>query len=194
VFKDRIIAVDPGHSLGSPGAIGPRGTYELDANWSIAKDLEALLIKEGAKVVLTHGGRENEAGLLDRQRLAWGQKAELFVSVHNNALPDGENPFDRPHGYSVFYYHPHSMSLAKQVYQAYEREIPLPGEGLRYGNLFVARATQMPSILTESAYMMFPDQEDFLLVPSRRRRISAAIVDGMRRFLEAQRARQKRTP
>jgi len=39
--------------------------------------------------------------------------ADLFVSVHNNALPDGINPFTN-HGVSTYYYHPHSARLAKQ--------------------------------------------------------------------------------
>ncbi|MFA6091989.1 MAG: N-acetylmuramoyl-L-alanine amidase [Elusimicrobiota bacterium] len=190
VFKDRLIAVDAGHGVSAPGAVGPRGTWEQDANMRLALDLQSLLQAEGAQVLLTRGKDEDDVPLMERTRRAAARRADLFLSVHNNALSDGENPFERPHGSSVFFYHPHSQALARSVYSAYERLAPIPGEGLRYGNLFVARMTQMPALLTESAYMMFPAQEELLLDPAQRRKFALAMLEGLRGFLESERSRQ----
>ncbi|MBI5244950.1 MAG: N-acetylmuramoyl-L-alanine amidase [Elusimicrobia bacterium] len=190
VLKGRIIVLDPGHGPSAPGAVGPRGTWEQAVNFLLAKDAAALLAKEGAQVVLTRGQDEDDVPLSERTKRAFARRGEIFVSLHNNALPDGDNPFDRPHGFSVFYYHPHSLALAESVYRAFGRHAPLPGEGLRYGNLYVARATQMPSILTESAYLMFPEQEDILLDAAKRRRFALAICEGIKDFLEGERRRQ----
>ncbi|HVE13817.1 MAG TPA: N-acetylmuramoyl-L-alanine amidase, partial [Elusimicrobiota bacterium] len=189
-LSGRVIIVDPGHSPSSPGAIGPHRTLEMDVNYALAKELEALLSAEGAQPVVTRSSPADEVTLGERMRLAWSRRGDAFVSVHNNALADGENPFDRPHGYSVFFYHPHSLALARATHQAYGRDALLPSEGLRYGNLMVARATQMPSILTESAYLMYPDQEDLLLTPAKRREFARAMLEGLRRFFEAERERQ----
>ena len=190
VLKGRVIVLDPGHGTTAPGAVGPRGTWEETVNFLLAKEVQAMLAKDGAEAVMTRGPAEDDVSLVERTKRAGARRGEIFVSLHNNALPDGEDPFDRPHGFSVFYYHPHSLSLAEAVYRAYRKEVPLPGEGLRYGNLYVARATQMPSILTESAYLMFPEQEDMLLDPAKRRRFALAVYEGIRDFLEEERRRQ----
>jgi N-acetylmuramoyl-L-alanine amidase len=190
-LKGRVIILDPGHGASAPGAVGPLGTWESDANFLLSKEVQALLAKGGAHALLTRESRDADASLQERMRRAIARKGEIFVSMHNNALPDGDNPFERRHGYSVFYYHPQSFELASEVYRAYRRCVDSPGEGLRYGNLFVARATQMPSILTESAYLMFPEGEDQILDPARRKALAKAIADGIRDFLEAERSRQK---
>ncbi|HAH08280.1 MAG TPA: hypothetical protein DCM05_17430 [Elusimicrobia bacterium] len=194
VLKGRTIVLDPGHGPGAPGAVGPRGTWEEAVNFALARDLQALLAKDGAQVVLTRGAKEDDVSLPERTKRAFAKRGEVFVSLHNNALPDGDNPFERPHGYSVFYYHPHSFALAEAVYQAYKRHAPNPGEGLRYGNLYVARATQMPSVLTESIYMMYPEQEDLLLDPAKRKKFAQALVEGIKQFLEGERRRQTGSP
>lgn len=190
VFQGRIILLDPGHMPASPGAVGPRGTLESEVNYSIAKDLKAMLSAEGAHALLSRSPEERDVPLPERVRRAWLKKADLFVSVHNNALPDGDDPFDSQHGFSVFYYHPHSLALGEAVYRAYRRTAAMPGEGLRYGNLYVTRATQMPSILTESVYLMFPEQEELLREAGGRKRFARAMFEGLRDFLEAERKRQ----
>ena len=193
VFKGRAIVVDAGHMPSAPGAVGPRGVMEKDVNLAIAKQLEKLLAAEGAAPAMTRPG-DDEVGLQARARIAWEKRGDLFISIHNNSLADGDNPFARPHGFSIFYFHPHSIELARAVHDSYKRRIPLPDEGLWYGNLLVARMTEMPAILTESAYMIFPEQEALLQAPSFQKRVAKAILEGARKFLEAERARQARAP
>ncbi|MBI3549309.1 MAG: N-acetylmuramoyl-L-alanine amidase [Elusimicrobia bacterium] len=189
-LSGRTIVVDAGHMPSAPGAVGPRGTQEMEANLGIARELEAQLKLAGAKVVMTRSGAD-EVALLERAKLAWEARGDVFVSVHNNTLPSGANPFRSAHGFSIFYHHPMSLDLARKVHRAYRRDVPLPDEGLRYGDLLVARITEMPSILTESAYVTFPDQEDLLATPSFRKKVAGAIVKGLKDFLDAERARQK---
>lgn len=191
VLKGRVIVLDPGHMPSQPGAVGPRGILEKDVNLGIAKALQGLLEKAGARPVMTRTGEE-EVGLSERTQLAWKSRGELFLSIHNNNLPDGANPFAQPHGFSVFYYHPHSLELARTIHRSYLRRIPLPDEQLRYGNLLVARLTQMPSVLVESAYMTYPEQEALLASPVFQGRLARAMLEGVREFLEGERARQAR--
>lgn len=191
-LSGRTIFLDPGHMPSASGATGPMGTKEMDANFAIAKAVEARLIKEGAYPVLSRDTTSHEVSLIERPRLAAEKKADLFVSLHNNALSDGENPFARPRGFSVFYYHPHSLALAREMYRSYEKRIPLPGEELRYGNLLVSRMTAMPAILVESAYMILPGHEEKLNDPAFRDQLAQAVVEGLRSFLEKERAKQQR--
>ncbi|MBI5630932.1 MAG: N-acetylmuramoyl-L-alanine amidase [Elusimicrobia bacterium] len=192
-LKGRTIILDPGHMPSAPGAIGPMGSREMDVNFAIAKAAERLLREEGALPVLTRDTPDQEVSLVERPKLAVEKKGDIFVSIHNNALPDGENPFARPRGYSVFYYHPHSLGLSREVHRAYQQRIPLPDENLRYGNLLVARLSAMPAILVESAYMIFPSQEEKLNDPSFQKELAQAIAAGVKSFLGKEAAKQAPT-
>ncbi|MEK7390197.1 MAG: N-acetylmuramoyl-L-alanine amidase [Elusimicrobiota bacterium] len=177
------VMLDPGHMPSATGAFGPLGTTEMDANYAIALAAKARLEREGAVVLMTRNDPGHEVSLVERPRLALEQEADLFVSLHNNSLPDGENPFAKPRGFSVFYYHPHSFELGRAVHAAFKESIRLPDEGLRWGNLLVARQSAMPSILVENAYMIFPEQEALLNDSAFREELATAITRGVKSFL-----------
>lgn len=184
------VFLDPGHMPSLPGATGPLGTREMDVNYALAKAVEALLLKEGATAILSRKSPEDEVGLAERPRLAVEKGADVFVSLHHNFLGSGRNPLGTAFGHSVFYYHPHSLELARSVYEAYLRRLPLPGEELRFGDLLVARQTAMPAILIETAYLTLPEQEELVLDPKFRTKAASAVVEGLRGWLSAERSRQ----
>ncbi|OGS37225.1 MAG: hypothetical protein A2506_06060 [Elusimicrobia bacterium RIFOXYD12_FULL_66_9] len=180
------IMLDPGHMPSATGAIGPLGTKEMDVNYVIAQSLGELLAHDGAVVLVTRSSTTDEVSLGDRPRQALERAADLFVSLHNNALPDGANPFAKPRGFTVFYYHTHSLALARAMHAAYAAKVPLPDEGMQWGNLYVARLTAMPAVLIENAHMIIPDQEARLNDPSFRKDLAKAMASGIRAFaLEA---------
>lgn len=185
------IVLDPGHMPSAPGRLGPLGTQEMTANFAIAKAVETLLLKHGATPILTRASNEEEVALTDRARIAWDKRGDLFVSIHNNGLNDSENPFLSIHGYQIFYYHPHSLALAQAIYRSYQQKAALRDEKLRFGDYLVLRISEMPSILTESAYMNYPDQELMLFDPKFQSNLAQTIVAGIKSFLEEERARQK---
>ena len=59
----------------------------------------------------------------------------------------------------------------------------MPDEGLRYGDYRVVRLTWMPSILTESAYMIFPDQEELLNTAAFQDQLASTISEGILNFV-----------
>ncbi|MBI5883532.1 MAG: N-acetylmuramoyl-L-alanine amidase [Elusimicrobia bacterium] len=189
VFVGRSVVLDPGHGPSSPGAVGPTGLLEEEANSAITRQLERMLKSEGASVRLTRGSGA-DASLAERARIARSEQPDLFVSIHNNNLNEGANPFIYPHGYSVFYYHPHSMDLARRIHRSFQRSIKLADERLRFGDLFMARISEMPSVLVEGAYMTYPEQEEMLRRPAFQRSMASAVLEGMRDFLQAERRRQ----
>lgn len=184
------VILDPGHMPSAPGRLGPLGTTELEANYAIAKAVEALLLKQGAKPVVTRSSADDEVGLAERAKIAWENKGDLFVSIHNNGLNEAENPFLSVHGYQIFYYHTHSLGLAHAIYRSYQKSADLRDERLRFGDYLVLRITEMPSVLTESAYMNYPDQEAMLADPSYQAKLAKTIVTGIQSFLEEERSRQ----
>ena len=175
------VVVDPGHNPDS-GAVGPTGLEEREANLEIALELARILDRRGAEVVLTRATADSALGLYDRTNLAIAARGELFVSIHNNALPDGVNPLLN-NGTSVLYYHPQSRRLAEAIQEELLPRTGLPDRGVWHQNLAVLRMNEMPSVLVESAFMMIPEQEAALRTPEFRRRIAEGVAAGIERFL-----------
>ena len=178
------VMLDPGHMPSAHGATGPLGTFEMDANYAIAQAAARRLEKEGATVLLTRGTTVDEVSLTDRPRQAVERGADVFVSLHNNALPDGSNPFAKPRGFTVFYYHPHSLALGRAVHAAYAAAAPVPDEGLQWDNLLVARLSAVPAILVENAFIILPDQEALLNDPKFRAKLADALTAGLKEFMK----------
>lgn len=97
VARFATVVIDPGHGGEDPGARGRRGTREKDITLQIARRLKALIDAEpGMRAVLTRDG-DYYLALGARVKKARDVRADLFVSVHADAVK-------RPHarGSSVF--------------------------------------------------------------------------------------------
>jgi N-acetylmuramoyl-L-alanine amidase len=175
--------VDPGHP--PAGATGPTGLREAEANLGVALELRRMLEEGGAKVLMTRT-EDTPVELWPRVKLSEAADADLLISVHNNALPDGINPFTNS-GTSVYYNHPRSVPLARAIQRELVRRLGLRDLGIGRGDLALVRATWMPSVLTEGLFMMLPEQEAALRTEEGRRLYAVAILDGVRRFLRERR-------
>jgi N-acetylmuramoyl-L-alanine amidase len=178
-FRGRTIAVDPGHP--PLGATGPTGLREAEANLAVALHLRKMLAAAGARVLLTRTN-DTAVDLWERVALANAGNAELLISIHNNALPDGVNPFTN-HGTSVFYNQPRSVPLALEVQRSLVRRLRLPDLGISRGDLAVVRPTWMPAILCEGMFLIMPDQETALRSVTGQRRYALGVFEGVGRFL-----------
>ena len=82
-----LVMLDPGHGGRDPGAIGVTGTYEKHVALEAALDLRQLLIGSGRyRVAMT---RATDVFIPLEQRVERAQRAgaNLFVSMHADALP-----------------------------------------------------------------------------------------------------------
>jgi N-acetylmuramoyl-L-alanine amidase len=86
--RDIVIAVDPGHGGRDPGAVGHARTFEKDVALSIAKNLAQRIDREPAmKAVLVRDG-DYYVDHRDRMAIARQNNADLFVSIHADAVND----------------------------------------------------------------------------------------------------------
>jgi N-acetylmuramoyl-L-alanine amidase len=121
-------------------------------------------------------------GLMDRVVMGFESDAHLFVSVHFNAFPDGVNPFENQ-GTINFFYWPQSVDFARHFQRELVAEVGLPDRGIRFQNLALPRIWWMPSVLTETLFMMIPEHEAALRDERFQQRLAEAHMRAMERFL-----------
>jgi N-acetylmuramoyl-L-alanine amidase len=81
-----VVAIDPGHGGEDPGAIGRRGLREKDVVLAISLQLrDRINAIDGMRAMLTRDG-DYYVPLHDRVRKARRVQADLFVSVHADAV------------------------------------------------------------------------------------------------------------
>jgi N-acetylmuramoyl-L-alanine amidase len=178
-LSGRTIVVDPGHP--PAGATGPTGLRESEANLAIGLRLADLLRAEGARVLLTRSDARS-LELWPRIRFADSADADVLLSIHNNALPDGINPFSN-NGSSAFYNHPRALPLARAIQARMVAHFGLRDLGAARGDLALVRPTWMPAVLTEGLFLMLPEQEAALRNPVGQQRYAAAVLEGLQAFL-----------
>lgn len=81
----KTIVIDPGHGGKDPGA-SANGVVEKNVTLAIGLELQSILTARGYRVVMTRNS-DTYPTLQDRTDLANRVNADLFVSVHVNALP-----------------------------------------------------------------------------------------------------------
>ncbi|HEX9083807.1 MAG TPA: N-acetylmuramoyl-L-alanine amidase [Gemmatimonadaceae bacterium] len=177
-LRGLTVTVDPGHP--PAGATGPTGLYEGDAVLQVGLKVRDLLTQHGVNVVMTRITPEPvDLGL--RAIISRRANANAFVSIHLNAFPDGVNPFVN-NGSLTLYFWPHSIPLGVATQAALLAELGLRDNGTKFQNLAVARGTWMPSILTEGAFVIMPDQEAALRTPTYQDAYATAIVRGLEAY------------
>ena len=177
------IGVDAGHLGGTAdtGAIGPTRLQEVDAALTLARRLSELLRAEGAEVLEIRPD-STVVPLVERPVIASEADVHLLLSLHFNAFPDGVNPFEN-HGTTMFYYWPHSLEFARSLQDEIQAELGLPDRGVRFQNLAMTRTMWMPAVLTETLFLMFPQQEAALRDPATVNRIAQAHLRAIERFV-----------
>lgn len=82
----RVVAIDPGHGGVDPGAIGTSGVYEKDITLAMARQLKQVLERSGKYHVLVTRERDIFVRLRERFAIARREGAELFISLHADAI------------------------------------------------------------------------------------------------------------
>ena len=109
----QTIVIDPGHGGKDPGAIGSEGTLEKDIVMDIALRLRDRLMQSGRYTVLLTRETDTFISLADRVEFSNSNNADLFISLHINALPQKESNVTE-----TFYFgpptEPYTLLLAEQ--------------------------------------------------------------------------------
>jgi N-acetylmuramoyl-L-alanine amidase len=86
-LKIKTIMIDAGHGGADSGTVGKMGTKEKDITLDIAKRLRQHLAAKGNYRILMTRENDSAVPLNKRVEMAKTSKADLFISVHLNYLP-----------------------------------------------------------------------------------------------------------
>ncbi len=185
-LSGKTIMLDPGHGGPDKGASGPSTTYEKNNNLAIALALRDTLKQAGARVILT---RDTDASpsvnyseiedLQTRVALANQSKADLFISIHNDAslktTIQGTSTYyseDNPRNYE-------SQHLASSIQSAMIDTVKTYNRGLKQARFYVLHNTTMPSMLLETAFISNPYEEARLQNPIFHKNVASAVFLGI---------------
>lgn len=88
--RDVVVAIDAGHGGKDPGAIGRKGTREKDVVLAVSRKLaERINAQPGMRAVLIRDG-DYFLELRERMERARKHRADLFVSIHADAVPSAQ--------------------------------------------------------------------------------------------------------
>lgn len=182
-LRGRLITLDPGH--GPPeGRWGPTRLTESQANLAIALALKPMIEQAGGRVQMTRVDT-SAVGLYDRPLMATRANADAFISIHNNAVGDGVNPYTN-HGTSTYFFHANSLALARDMQNELVAEFGLPDLGFVRASLAVVRwPTWMPAVLTETFFFIMPEQEAALRNPEVIERIARRHLRALESFFRS---------
>ncbi|MCK8824782.1 N-acetylmuramoyl-L-alanine amidase [Fuchsiella alkaliacetigena] len=176
ILKDRLIVVDAGHGGADPGAIGPTGVTEKAVALKISQKLEQLLTESGAQVKMTREA-DYYVSLGSRAELANRLEADVFVSVHANSYRSnnisGTETYVHPDA------HGNALLLAKSIQDSLVQELGLIDRGVKMDQLFVLNETDMPSVLTEVAFLSNVEEEKLLATSEFRQEAAIGIYNGL---------------
>ena len=110
--KKKTIVLDAGHGGDDVGAVGPNKRYEKVINLNVTKYLASILKQRGYTVYLTRDA-DFFIKVIDRTVLANEKNADLFMSIHTNAVP--LEKANEVAGIETFFLSPAREERAKRV-------------------------------------------------------------------------------
>jgi N-acetylmuramoyl-L-alanine amidase len=187
----KLIALDNGHGLQTAGKRTPRWTdgtrclltkkdymNEWTFNRGVVKRLKVELERNGFDVIEV-SPTESDTSIRQRCKVANDAKANIFISVHANALSNVWN--ERVKGIETLTSGKgESLKLGAIVQKHMVADSGLVNRGLKDGSwLGVVKGTRMPSILVECGFMDNPSESKLLNSNEYRDVMAEAIAKGI---------------
>lgn len=194
------IVIDPGHGGKDPGAENAKiGVNEKATVLSVAKKLQAKLEAYGYKVTLTRTS-DTFVTLKERARFANQHKADLFISLHFNAVKSS-----RVKGVETFVFtlpgHPSShrskvLASDKKVYagnakntwstlagyyiqRSMAKNLDATDRGLKRARFTVLRDLKCPGLLVEGGFVSNMREGKLIKSKAYQERLADSILQGV---------------
>ncbi|MDH6089984.1 N-acetylmuramoyl-L-alanine amidase [Umezakia ovalisporum] len=174
-----VVMIDPGHGGQDPGAIGIGGIREKDVILPISKRVAEILQQNGVQALLTRDS-DYFVSLPGRVSLAQRARADLFVSIHANAIS-----LSRPdvNGLETYYYDS-GQSLARSIHSSVLQNINVRDRNVRRARFYVLRKSAIPSVLVEVGFVTGREDAAKLRTTAYQNQMADAIARGILQYLQ----------
>jgi N-acetylmuramoyl-L-alanine amidase len=193
------IVIDPGHGGKDPGnQDGPR--QEKKYTLLLALELRDQLKRAGFNATLTRA-TDSFIELPDRPDIANRRGADLFISLHWNAVSAGKNEVKGIETYCLTpagapstnargelgdagskrgnRHNERNVFLAYEIQKALVKSLRAEDRGVHRARFAVLRDAEMPALLIEGGYMSNPAESKRIYDPAYRRQMAQAMVNGI---------------
>ena len=173
-----LIVIDPGHGGTAPGATSPiNNLVEKDIVLDMSQRLDKLLRNAGYNTYMIRNS-DTTVSLADRAGVANKLQADLFISIHANAVVGN----DEVNGIETLYARDN-----KHVAEIFQRELinytGANDRGVKHRpNLVVLRDTEMPAILVETGFLTNKAEAEKLATSSYRQTIAESLFQATRKY------------
>ncbi len=180
VAGQRVVVIDPGHGGRDPGAIGIGGLRETNVALPVSLQVATLLQQQGVTVVMTRTS-EQTVELESRVQIAERANADIFVSIHANAIS-----MSRPdvNGIETYYASDQGLPLARAIQNSLLQAVGGPDRGVRQARFYVIRRTSMPAVLVETGFVTGARDAPLLRDPAYQQRLAQAIARGILQYIQ----------
>jgi len=177
-LEGKQVVLDAGHGGKDNGASG-KVLKEKEVNLDVVQRTARILRSRGVLARMTRDD-DRFVDLYDRAEIANRLGADMFVSVHCNAMPRRNEGV----GTETFYYRQASKCLGAIMQESLVAALKRPDRGLKQARFVVIRETRMPAVLVELMFLNSDQEEALLQQETTRERAAGAICEGLRQFVE----------
>ena len=190
---EKIVFLDAGHG-GTDGGATYFGVNEKTINLKVTNKVKNSLEALGFTVVMIRE-TDKTVGLLERSMAANLSGADIFVSIHHNAMPSNSTVT----GIETYYYqydpdYPSKMNqqyhndparilesskLATNIHSSLINSTGAKNRGVKRNTFSVLRETAIPAVLLELGYMSSPTELAKLNTDSYQNTLAKAITNGI---------------
>lgn len=181
------IVVDVGHGGEDHGARANNPYCEEKRLCLLTGRLVKQYLEQlGYHVVMTRSS-DYALALAKRVEIAGQAHANIFVSIHYNS---SRSP--QAHGIEVFFFDSKenttrakaSKTLADSVLSQVIRNTDAKSRGVKKGNFYVLRETEMPAVLVEGGFISNADERKLLKSRDYQEKIASGIAEGVHRYFK----------
>lgn len=195
-LSGKVIYIDPGHGGPDGGAVG-KSLLEKDIALNISLQLRDYLQEQGALVLLTREEDEDLASadtngysrrkaedIRKRVLLINGSDADLFLSIHLNAIPSS-----RWRGAQTFFdgKYEENEVVAKFIQAELRTNLENTDRvAKRINGIYLLKHADKPGALVEVGFLSNPAEEELLGTKEYQNKVAISIYKGVLRYLSGE--------
>lgn len=176
-----LVIIDPGHG-GTDTGCSRDGVMESEINLEISRRLSGKLQALGFDTMLLREDNETDVSLEDRVVRAEAAKADIYVSIHQNAY---DEDIDDIKGVETWYYGGRNggKRLAELVHQNVIEKTGAVDRGIQdTEELYVIKNTSMPACLIETSFLSSRSDRGVIVTGEYQDKMAEGIANGINTY------------